>query len=105
MKTRTPEISWFVPPTVDENGSFQVQMTTSTDTGFTDIRYSATAKYSANTSSFKVTMPKISGSSQTLLYRIKNDRTFTTIKKDILSATTFSRIVEINTQSPEIDKY
>ena len=105
LKTRTPEISWFVPPTVDENGSFQVQMTTSTDTGFTDIRYSATAKYSANTSSFKVTMPKISGSSQTLLYRIKNDRTFTTIKKDILSATTFSRIVEINTQSPEIDKY
>ena len=106
LKSRTPEISWFVPATVDDKGIFTVQMTASgTDTGFTDIRYSATAKYSANTSSFKVTMPSISGSNQTLLYRVKNDKTFTTIPGDMLSATTFSRIVQTDTKDPGVDKY
>ena len=108
LKTRTPEISWFVPPTSDENGSFQVDLVASTNTGFTftgNVHYSATTKYSANTISYKATLPSISGNNQTFLYRVTNERTFTTIGGDKISSTKLSRIVQVDTKSPEIDKY
>jgi len=108
LTTRTPEIDWFVPKTIDNKGKFIVNLVASTNTGFTftgNVHYSATTNYSANTSTYSVTLPSISGNNQTFIYRITNEKHFTNLKNQVISATTFSRIVQTDTNDAIINKY
>ena len=85
-----------------------MNLVASTNTGFTftgNVHYSATTNYSANTSTYSVTLPSISGNNQTFIYRITNEKHFTNLKNQVISATTFSRIVQTDTNDAIINKY
>ena len=108
IKTRTPKIEWLVPPPVDDSGKFIVDLVASTNTGYTftnNIHYSATTKYSGGVSNYFVTMPTITGNDETFIYRVVNEKHFTTIKEDVLSAKTVSRNVKIDTKDKIINQY
>ena len=108
IQTRAPLIEWTIPAPSDDSGQFQVDLVDVGNTGYSftnEIHYSATTRYSGGQENYSVLLPSITGSDQTFIYRVVNDKYFTTIKGDVISARTISVNVKIDTFDRIIDQY
>jgi len=108
INTNNPNTVWGVNPApLNNNGLFTVQVVDELDMIFNNILYSATTSYVAGQFTYGVNIGPITGGTigDSYLYRIKNDRYYTALLSNVITATTYSEVVKFTIVTNSINSY
>ena len=104
--TNSPTINWSidVAPT-NNSGEFTIQVSDISDYTFSSIIFSASTPYIANTTTYSKQIILSGDIGTKYIYRIKNEKIYTTINGDKISSVSYSEIIPIEIQSNSINSY
>lgn len=104
VQTNNPYVSWIIDTVPQaENGQFILEL--SPDTVFSGLVYSSITEYVIGQTTYGTPL-EVSGTVGTnLYYRVKNEKNFTNLCGNIISASTYSEVIPILIQSNSINSY
>lgn len=104
ITTPNPLVNWAITtaPT-NTNGLFTLEM--ATDSNLNNIIYSATTPYQLNTLAYNSFLTVTGTTGTKLYYRVKNEKTYTTICGDIINSVAYSDIIPITITTNSINNY
>ncbi len=104
LTTSSPFVSWLIDPAPsNNNGLFTLEV--AYDKNFTNIYTSATTPYVTGEIGYGLGFTASGSVGTTLYYRVKNEKNYTTICGNTLSADTYSETVSVTIQSNSINTY
>ena len=102
----TKDIVWtLATPPLTDNGYFEVQVTSSGDTGFTTQSVYSTKNYVPNISNYQATIGPFTKANQRYLYRVVNHRTFVAGSASTLTTSATSITYKFDTLSAAFKSY
>ena len=105
--SNSPTISWYIEtPPANNNGDFLVELTNEIDTTFSSLVSTATTQYIAGETTYSTPII-ISGATigDSFIYRVKNEKRYTTLIGDEIISDTYSEVIKITLQSNAINSY
>jgi hypothetical protein len=104
--TNTPTISWVIANKPENiNGLFTIEVSDIYDTNFNNILFSGETQYIENQTvySSNILLSGLAGTKY--IYRVKNQKNYTTIIGDTITTINYSEIIPIQIQSNAINSY
>lgn len=102
----TPTIYWNITnPPANNNGLFTVEVANAGDTQFTSLITTATTSYIENQTNYSAQITVSGNVGTEYIYRIKNEKRFTTLVGDVITNVNYSETIPIQIQSNAINSY
>jgi hypothetical protein len=104
--SNTPTINWEIENAPgNNNGVFTVEVANSGDTGFTSLITTATTNYVTNQTAYSAQITLSGDVGTNYIYRIKNEKRYTSLIGDVISSINYSETIPITIQSNAINSY
>lgn len=90
---------------INDNGLFTVQISNKNDTGFTNTIFSGTTNYQKGINSYSLNLPLSGDNGDELIYRVCNEKKYTTIAGDELKSLAYSEVIPIKISTNSFNSY